>query len=117
MTTFQEAATYLLTVGAITLVQLFVLGGPALLLIYILSKLSEYVERFAREVLGSVTYQILFGWVGTAVHEIGHLLAAWIVLQPVVSFRPFTFNSKAKIQGSVVTNPNYGNLYQYMGLF
>ncbi|HEU5103585.1 MAG TPA: hypothetical protein VFU22_31430 [Roseiflexaceae bacterium] len=117
MTTFQEGAAYLLNVGVVTLVQLFALGGPALLLIYVLSLLSAYVERFARTALGSTLYQLLFGWVGTAVHETGHLLAALLFLQPVKAFRPFTFNSKARIQGIVVTQPNYGNLYQYIGMF
>jgi hypothetical protein len=117
MTTFEDGAFYLLNVGVVTLVQLFALGGPALALIYVLSTLSAYVERFARTALGSTTYQLLFGWIGTAVHETGHLLAAVLFLQPVRSFRPFTFDSKAKIQGSVVTQPNYGNLYQYIGMF
>jgi len=32
MTTFHELATYLLNVGGVTLIRLFALGGPALLL-------------------------------------------------------------------------------------
>src|SRR5215213_11101822 len=92
MTTAQEAATYLLKVGGVTLIQLFALGGPALLLIALLSWLSGWVQRLAIATFGVTMYLLLFGWLGTAIHEIGHLLAALLFGHQVASFRPFAPN-------------------------
>jgi hypothetical protein len=117
MTTLQEAATYLLKVGGVTLVQLFALGGPALLLIALLSWLSGYVRRFATAVLGLGFYHLFFGWLGTMIHEIAHLLAALVFRHNVLAFRPFTLDPRAAVRGSVTTQPNHGSLYQHIGLF
>ncbi|MEO7911113.1 MAG: hypothetical protein ABIV47_15830 [Roseiflexaceae bacterium] len=117
MTTFQEAATYLLNVAGITLIQLFALGGPVLLLIALLSWLSGWVQRLAIAAFGITTYLLLFGWLGTAIHETGHLLAALLFRHQVASFRPFAPNLKTGVLGSVGTRYHAGNLYQYFGLF
>ena len=117
MTTFQEAATYLLNVGIVTLIQLFALGGPVLLLIALLSWLSGYVGLFASRALGRSTYYFLFGWLGTLVHEIGHLMAALLFRHQVASFHPFTLDPNARVQGSVGIKPFYASLYQTFGLF
>ena len=115
--TIEEGANYLLNVAGVTLIQLFMLGGPGLLLIVALSWLSGYVRRFAVAVLGIGLYHLFFGWLGTTIHEIAHLFAAVIFRQRVVGFRPFTLDPRAAIRGSVTTQPNYGSLYQYIGLF
>ena len=117
MTTFQEAAIYLLNVGVVTLLQLFALGGPALLLIALLSWLSGYVGLFASRALGRSTYYFLFGWLGTLVHETGHLMAALLFRHQVASFHPFTLDPRARVQGSVGIKPLYASLYQTIGLF
>jgi hypothetical protein len=117
MTTFQDAATYLLNVGIVTLIQLFALGGPALLLIALLSWLARRVQRLAIATFGVTTYLLLFGWLGTTIHEIGHLIGALFFRVPVSGFRPFAPNLRTGELGSVEVKPNYGSLYQYIGLF
>ena len=117
MTTFQEAAAYLLKVGGVTLLQLFALGGPALLLIALLSWLSGWVQRLAIATFGVTVYLLLFGWLGTTIHETGHLLTALLFRHQVASFRPFAPNLRTGELGSVSTRPNYGSLYQYFGMF
>jgi hypothetical protein len=117
MTTFQEGATYLLSVGAVTLVQLFALGGPALLLIALLSWLSGHVQRLAITAFGRTFYLVLFGWIGTSIHEIGHLLAALFFGHQIASFRPFAPNAKTGVLGSVSTRYRPGSLYQHIGMF
>jgi len=117
MTTFQEGAMYLLNVGVVTLVQLFALGGPALLLIALLSWLSGWVQRLAITAFGRTTYLMLFGWMGTTIHEIGHLLTALLFGHQIASFRPFAPNAKTGVLGSVDTKYHTGNLYQHIGLF
>jgi hypothetical protein len=117
MTTFEEAATYLLNVAGVTLIQLFALGGPGLLLIVVLSWLSGYVRRFAIAVLGIGLYHLFFGWLGTMIHEIAHLIAAIVFRHQVTGFRPFTLDPRAAVRGSVDTSFHAGNLYQYIGMF
>jgi hypothetical protein len=117
MTTFEEAATYLLSVAGITLIQLFALGGPGLLLIVVLNWLAGRVQQMAIATFGITMYLVLFGWLGTTIHETGHLLSALLFRNKVDSFRPFAPNLKTGVLGSVRPNPNYGSLYQNMGMF
>jgi len=117
MTTAQEAATYLLNVAGVTLIQLFALGGPALLLIALLSWLSGYVGLFASRAFGRSTYYFLFGWFGTLIHEIAHAVAALLFGHQIASFYGFTLNPNAKVLGSVRTSFPAGNLFKYIGLF
>jgi hypothetical protein len=117
MTTFEEVATYLLNVAGVTLIQLFALGGPALLLIALLSWLSGYVGLFASRALGRSAYYFLFGWLGTLIHEIAHLVVALLFRHRIASFHGFTLDPYARVQGSVNTKYHAGSLYQYIGLF
>jgi hypothetical protein len=117
MATFQEAAAYLLNVGVVTLIQLFALGGPALLLIGLLSWLAGRVQRLAVAAFGVRIYLLLFGWLGTIIHETAHLIGALFFRVPVAGFRPFAPNLRTGELGSVHVKPNYGSLYQYIGLF
>jgi hypothetical protein len=71
----------------------------------------------AGRALGYSTYLLLFGWLGTAIHETGHALAALLFRQEVVSFRPFAPDAKRGTLGNVDVKLNYGSLYQYIGLF
>jgi hypothetical protein len=117
MTTIQEAANYLANVGVVTLIQLFVLGGPGLLLILVLSWLAGWVQRLAIATFGVTAYLLLFGWLGTTIHEIGHLIGALFFRVPISGFRPFAPNLKTGQLGSLSVKPNYGSLYQAIGLF
>jgi hypothetical protein len=117
MTTFQEAATYLLNVGGVTLMQLFALGGPGLLLIAVLSWLSGNVAILASRAFGRATYYFLFGWLGTLIHEIAHAVAALLFGHQIASFYGFTLNPNARVLGSVNTRYHAGNLFKYIGLF
>jgi hypothetical protein len=117
MTTIQEASTYLLNVAGVTLMQLFALGGPGLLLIAVLSWLSGNVAILASHAFGRATYYFLFGWLGTLIHEIAHAVAALLFGHQIASFYGFTLNPNARVQGSVNTRYHAGNLYQYIGRF
>ncbi len=114
--TIEEGATYLLNVAGVTLMQLFALGGPALLLIALLSWLSGRVHRLAYRAIGRSTFLLLFGWFGTVIHELGHLLAALLFRQQIKSFRPFAPEPDGTL-GSVTILPGYGNILQYFGIF
>jgi len=117
MTTIEEGATYLLNVAGVTLIQLFALGGPALLLIALLSWLSGNVALLASRALGRSTYYFLFGWLGTLIHEIAHLAVALLFRHQIASFHGFTLDPHARVQGSVNTKYHAGSLYQHIGLF
>lgn len=117
MTTIQEASTYLANVAGVTLMQLFALGGPGLLLIAVLSWLSGIVAILASRAFGRATYYFLFGWLGTLVHEIAHAVAALLFGHQIARFYGFTLNPNARVQGSVTTSFPAGNLFKYIGLF
>src|SRR5215207_827203 len=117
MTTFEEGATYLLNVSGITLIQLFALGGPGLLLIAVLSWLSGNVAILASRAFGRWTYYFVFGWLGTLVHETAHAVVALLFGHTIASFYGFTLNPNSRVQGSVGTKFRAGNLYQYIGMF
>ncbi len=117
MESFEEATVYLLRVARVTAAQLFALGGPALILIYLTSKLSGCVHRMAYRAMGRSIYLLLFGWVGTTVHETAHALTALLFGHRVVSFRPFAPTAKAGVLGNICTKYNEGNLYSHFGLF
>jgi hypothetical protein len=117
MTPFEEAASYLLNVAGVTLIQLFALGGPALLLIALLNWLSGWVQRLAVRTFGVTMYLLLFGWLGTIIHETAHLISALLFRVPVAGFRPFAPNLKTGELGRVSIKPNHGSLYQHIGLF
>jgi hypothetical protein len=115
--TVEEAANYLLNVADVTLIQLFMLAGPGLLLIAVLSWLSGYVAVLASHAFGRSTYYFLFGWLGTLIHEIAHAVAALLFGHQIASFYGFTLNPNARVQGSVGTRFPAGNLYKYIGMF
>lgn len=116
MDAFQDLVVFLLRVARVTLVNLFVLGGPGVLLLYMTSYLSGYVHRTAYRAIGRPAYLICFGWFGTAVHEIAHAVSALFFGHRVVAFRPFTPYSGSNELGSVDVEPRYGCLYSYFGL-
>ena len=116
MNSFEQALAYLLKVGSVTAVQLFTLGGPVLVLILVMSKLSELVQRIAITLFGVSFYLLLFGWFGTAVHETGHLIFARAFGHKVLAFRPFAPDLKRGRLGNVDIQDD-GNLLQYISLF
>lgn len=108
---------YLLHVGAVTLVQLLTLFGPGLLLVALASRLSGYVERQASWALGRSLYVLLFGLVGTLVHETSHALAAMLFGISIAGFKPLPSGPRDPVQGYVRTRLDENSLWKKIGYF
>jgi len=117
MTMAERIASYLVQVGSVTIIQLFTLFGPGLILVALLSQLSGYVQRLICSVIGVRSYLLLFGWLGTSIHEIGHALFAMIFGHRIVQFEPFKPDLKSGKLGQVVIGHNGNSLYQQIGRF
>jgi hypothetical protein len=69
-----EIFQYFVRVGIVTGSQLVRLVLPFLVLVVLLHLLARIIRKNAIQVFGWDRYLILFGWLGVAVHEIGHLI-------------------------------------------
>ncbi len=107
---------YLLDAGIATLLQLLVLLGPVILLAVIMNFISRKNETLSYRVLGQKTYLYLFGWLGTAVHELGHAIFALLFAHKVSEIKLFSPNS-GKSLGHVKHSYTKGNPYQTLGNF
>jgi len=113
----EQIASYLLRVGATTLAQLFTLFGPALILVTLISMLARYVAQLSYLVIGRYLYLLLFGWLGTTIHETGHAIFAMIFGHRIVKFQPFSPDPKTGTLGQVQIGYNGNSIYQQIGRF
>ena len=108
---------YLLRVAAVTLGQLLTLFGPGLLLVAVISLLSGHVARQAGRALGRGLYVLLFGWLGTFVHEAGHAIAAMLFGRQVTDFHVLRHGPYARQQGAIAVVREEGNPIKKIGAF
>lgn len=113
----EQIAGYLLRVAATTLTQLFTLFGPGLILVALISALARLVSNLALVVIGRYFYLLLFGWLGTAVHETGHALFAMIFGHQITKFQPFSPDPKTGVLGQVQIGYDGNSIYQQIGRF
>jgi hypothetical protein len=116
-TTIEHATEYLIQVGSATFGQLFSLMGPGLILVVMLSWIAGIVEKLAYRAMGSGAYLTLFGWLGTTIHETGHVIFSLLFGQKVVEFKPFSPDPATNSLGRVRTLPNQNSLLQQIGNF
>lgn len=83
---------YLLAVARATGIQLLALLGPALLVGLPMHYLSRAIER--RAVSVQRVYLLLFGWLGTAIHELGHALFCVIFRHEITEMKLFGWPRK-----------------------
>jgi len=114
--TLHKIWSYLLDAGLETLSQLFVLLGPLLLLALLMNIVARKNEELSYKVLGQKVYLYIFGWLGTAVHELGHAIFAVIFVHKISEIKLFSPNS-GKSLGHVKHSYKAGNPYQTIGNF
>jgi hypothetical protein len=113
----QNIPAYLVKVIISTLTQLIILLGPIILLALLMNIVSRQNEKLSYLVLGQKGYLYLFGWLGTAVHEIGHAFFAIIFghkIDEIVLFSPDHLTGSL---GHVRHSYNPNSIYQNIGNF
>lgn len=108
---------YLLSVVTATLLQMFVLLGPLLLLAFLMHFVAGWNERLSYRLLGRKGYLYVFGWLGTAVHELGHAIFAVLFghkINKIVFFDP---DPNASSLGYLNHSYNPESIYQNIGNF
>ena len=108
---------YLLDVLLATLTHLTILLAPILLLGLIMHLISQQIEKLTVGIIGMPGYLYLFGWIGTAVHELGHLIFALLFGHQISNVKLFSFNANNPQLGYVKHSFNKKNIYQNLGNF
>jgi hypothetical protein len=102
--------------AAATAAQLALLLGPGLLLAALMHALSGFVERRTSRALGGAAY-LLFGWLGTAVHETGHALFCLLFGHRITGIKLFDFAPRDGARGHVSHAFDPSNPWQQAGNF
>lgn len=110
------ALRYTGAAAAATAAQLALLLGPGLVLAALMHALAGFVERRTNRVLGGAAY-LLFGWLGTAVHEIGHALFCLLFGHRITGIKLFDFAPRDGARGHVSHTFDPANLWQQAGNF
>ena len=113
----QPVLHYLLGVTLTTLEQLLFLFVPFLLLALIMHFAARASEQLSVALMGVKPYLLLFGWLGTAMHELGHALFALLFGHKITDMRLFSPNPKSGSLGYVSHTWNHKNLYHIVGNF
>lgn len=108
---------YLLDVLLATLSQIFVLLGPLLLLAFLMNFIAKLNENLSYKVLGRSGYLYVFGWLGTAVHELGHAIFAILFGHKITELVLFSPNAESGSLGHVSHSYNSTSIYQNIGNF
>jgi len=110
------ALRYTGSAAAATAAQLALLLGPGLVLAALMQALSGFMERRANRTLGGAAY-LLFGWLGTAVHETGHALFCLLFGHRVTGIKLFDFAPRDGTRGHVSHTFDPANPWQQVGNF
>ena len=114
---FYTSLNYFYQVILSTAYQLLILFGPLLLSAVIMHFVAASNEKLTCRITGTQGYLVLFGWLGTPVHELGHALFALLFGHKITAIKLFSPNPTAGTLGYISHTWNKKNLYQVMGNF
>ena len=114
---FSDLPGYLLSVLSATLTQTLILLGPLVILTLLMNLISTRNALLGYSVFGRNGYLFLFGWLGTAVHELGHAFFALIFAHKIKEIKLFTPKSVNGTLGYVNHTYNKRSIYQRIGNF
>jgi hypothetical protein len=117
MVAFSDILQYLLDALMASLLQLLVLPGPLILLAFFLHQISRQVEKYSVRLMSVRGYLIAFGWLGTAVHEIGHAIFCLLFGHKITGMKLFSHDKHSGSMGYVNHSYNAKNLYHQIGNF
>ncbi len=114
---FSDIPAYLLRVLSATLTQTIILLGPLVILTLLMNLISTQNALLGYKLFSRNGYLILFGWLGTAVHELGHAFFALIFGHKIKEIKLFTPKSANGTLGYVNHTYNKKSIYQRIGNF
>jgi hypothetical protein len=114
---FHSVPGYLLNVFLSTINQVVILLGPLLILAMIMHFVSTVNQNLGYRLMGSRLFLNVFGWLGTAIHELGHAFFALLFLHKITEMKLFSPDTKKGSLGYVSHTWNSSNPYQTIGNF
>lgn len=90
---------------------------PTAILAILIQKLSGRFERMAIRGMGRRGYMVVFGWLGSSVHELSHALMCKVFRHKVDRIRLFDLNPEGNRAGYVRHRYNTRSIYQKAGNF
>ncbi|WP_045516747.1 hypothetical protein [Neobacillus niacini] len=106
----------LLNTLMLSLVELFYLVGLLIGVGFLLGVLEKYSNKFLFKTFGPRGV-LATAWIGTPIHELGHLLQCYIWGHRVTRVKFLQLNSPSGVLGYVEHQYNPGNIYQQIGNF
>lgn len=98
-----------------TLQQTCILILPGLILTFTMNYVSGRLEVVGSRMLGARLYMILFGWLGTSIHELSHALMCMVFRHRINKLQFFNLNPNSAHAGYVAHSYNAKSLYQRIG--
>jgi hypothetical protein len=106
----------LFTVVRISLFETFCVTGSLILVGMILSLLENQANFYVQRVFGRKGI-LVTAWIGTPIHELGHLLMCYVFRHRITEFKLFDLKAKDGVLGYVNHSWNPKSLYQNIGNF
>jgi hypothetical protein len=97
--------------------QMIVLFGPVLALALLMNFIADFVERRATSLIGLSRYLWFFGWLGTSMHELGHLAFCIVFRHKVNEVKLFDLDADSGTLGYVSHSFDPNNFIQKIGNF
>ncbi|MGM0452475.1 MAG: hypothetical protein ACQERN_04870 [Thermodesulfobacteriota bacterium] len=90
---------------------------PLLVLGVMIHQLAGAFQRLACRIFGVRGYLLIFGWLGTAVHELSHAVVAVLFGHKIDEIKLFRLSPQGKNVGYVRHRHDPGSIYQRAGRF
>ncbi len=107
---------YVYAAGAATLAQVLILFGPLIILAFLLNALGKFIGITCIRLLRPTLFLVLFGWLGTMIHELGHVFFGLIFFRKIRAIKLFTTDPWDPKPGYVRIDQGK-NIFQHLGNF
>ena len=98
-----------------TMIQMVFLIGPGVLLTLAMSRASSVFARQVCRAIGARGYLLIFGWLGTAVHELSHAVTAVIFRHKIHEIKLFQIKADSSRLGYIRHSYDKNSVFQRIG--
>lgn len=117
MSAIVQIITYLFSAISATLLHLFILLGPGLIMALYMHHLSRQIARRLVELIGYEPYILIFSYVGTFFHELGHAVFCLVFGYRIIEFKFYEPDKFSPYRGHVLYAYKPNSYYHLMGQF